>query len=513
VIPPEVEAKILRLHFAEKWKVGTIAEQLGVHHDAVERVIAAQGAPAACVVRPSRLDPYLGFVQETFGKYPKLPASRLFEMCKARGYVGSPDHFRHRVAQYRPKPRGEAYLRLHTLPGEQVQVDWAHFGKVEIGRTTRWLMAFVMVLAWSRAIFLRFYYGQSGENFLRGHVAAFEHWEGVARQSLYDNLKSAVLERIGDAIRFNPLLLELAGHYRFEPRPVAPGRGNEKPRVERAIRYVRSNFWPLRRWRDLEDLNRQALEWCTTTALERPWHEDPRRKVRDALAEERTRLLPLPATPFPCDERREVAVGKTPYVRFDLNDYSVPHEHVRQTLVVVASLDVVRVLRGEAEVARHARSFGKGEQIEDPRHVASLVEEKRKARKQRSMDRLAHAAPSSRALLERMAERGANLGNATQKLTALLDTYGAARLEAALVEALGRDAAHPHGVQQILEQARELEGKPPLTPILPSNPKLQGLHVRPHSLAGYDALAAGPSDSEDEQEGGANGPAGVAVAV
>ncbi len=104
-------------------------------------------------------------------------------------------------------------------------------------------MAFVMVLSWSRQIFLRFYLNQQMESFLRGHVAAFEAWQGLPRVLLYDNLKSAVLERQGDAIRFHPTLLALSAHYRFEPRPVAVARGNEKGRVERAIRYIRDNFF------------------------------------------------------------------------------------------------------------------------------------------------------------------------------------------------------------------------------------------------------------------------------
>ena len=111
-------------------------------------------------------------------------------------------------------------MRLSTLPGEQAQCDWAHFGKLKVGNAERRLLAFVMVLSWSRKIFLRFYFGDSTANFLRGHAEAFEYYGGVAREILYDNLKSAVLERVGDAIHFNPDLLSLAAHYRFAPKPV-----------------------------------------------------------------------------------------------------------------------------------------------------------------------------------------------------------------------------------------------------------------------------------------------------
>jgi transposase len=152
-------------------------------------------------------------------------------MVRERGYAGSADHFRHLMRRYRPQPVAEAYLRLRTLAGEQGQVDWAHFGTIPIGRARRPLMAFVMVLSYSRHLFLRFYLNAAMPSFLHGHVAAFNHFNAVPRTLLYDNLRSAVLERLADAIRFHPTLLELAAWYRFQPRPVAVARGNEKAYV------------------------------------------------------------------------------------------------------------------------------------------------------------------------------------------------------------------------------------------------------------------------------------------
>jgi transposase len=245
-IAPDLVAQILRLHTVQKWRVGTIARQLHVHRDAVRRVLAGNCAPVhTSPLRPSRIDPYRAFMLATLEKFPTLTAARLHAMVAERGYVGGPSHFRLLVAQMRPP--AQAYLRLRTLPGEQAQVDWGHFGHLQIGRARRPLMAFVMVLSHSRMVFLRFFLDARMDSFLRGHALAFAAFGGVPRVLLYDNLKSAVLERVdhprGSAIRFNPTLLALAGHYRFEPRPVAPARGNEKGRVERAIRYIRDSFF------------------------------------------------------------------------------------------------------------------------------------------------------------------------------------------------------------------------------------------------------------------------------
>src|SRR3990167_3670528 len=221
-ITPNVEADILRLHYVEKWKIGTIARQLHVHHEVVRRVLAQSGVPKAVVCpKTSMIDGYLAFILTTLEKYPGLTASRLYEMVCERGYKGGSSHFRHLISLHRPKPAAEAYLRLRTLPGEQAQVDWGHFGYLQIGKAKRPLMAFVMVLSYSRKIFLRFYLNAQMSNFLRGHVAAFEAFTGIPKVLLYDNLKSATLERVGNAIRFNPELLKFAAHYRYEPRPVA----------------------------------------------------------------------------------------------------------------------------------------------------------------------------------------------------------------------------------------------------------------------------------------------------
>lgn len=298
-IDAELEAHILRLYHVEKWRCGTIARQLHVHRDTVKRVLAQAGLPRhGPAPRSSMIEPYLPFIGQTLEKYPTLTASRLYGMVRERGYQGGPTHFRHLISLHRPRPPAEAYLRLRTLPGEQMQCDWGHFGHLQIGRARRPLMAFVMVLSYSRDLYLRFFFDARMENFLRGHIGAFTRWGGLGRVILYDNLKSAVLERQGEAIRFHPTLLAFAAHYRFEPRPVAIARGNEKGRVERAIRHVRDAFFAARQFADLDDLNAQAEYWCRTQAADRPCPEDRAISVRQASAQEQPTLLALPENPY-----------------------------------------------------------------------------------------------------------------------------------------------------------------------------------------------------------------------
>jgi hypothetical protein len=276
-----------------------------------------------------------------------------------------------------------------------------------------------------------------------------------------------VLECRGDAIRFHPSLLGFAGHYRYEPRPVAVARGNEKGRVERSIGYIRRAFFAARRFADLDDLNAQADDWCRGLAADRRCPGEPDRTVREVFAEEARHLLSLPDDPAPLLERVAVKVGKTPYVRFDLNDYSIPHTHVRRTLTVLADIHELRVVDGAQVIALHRRSYDRGAQIEQTEHLQALIDQKQAARQHRATDRLAQ----------------------------VLDRYGAADLQAAIREALDRDVPHPNAVRLALEHRREQRGEaPPIDIDLPADVRARDAPVQPHALETYDEL----KDLDDE---------------
>jgi len=492
VIDAELYARIRRLFFAEHWKVGTISAELGVHHDAIRSAIEADRFTRQLrPVRPMLLDPYKELIRVVLDKHPRLRATRLFEMIRERGYPGSAVQLRRYVATVRPAARAEAYLRLVTLPGEQAQVDWGHFGKICVGHAVRSLSCFVFVLSWSRAMYARFTFDQTLESFLRGHVLAFEAL-GVPRAILYDNLKSVVLERQGDHVRFHPQLLEFAGHYHFAPKPCAPYRGNEKGKVERTIQYLRHAFFAAQRFSSVDDLNAQLADWIHRIAHARPVPGDPtRRPVRDALAEERERLLPLPEHRFETDVVCTVTSGKQPYVRFDLNDYSIAHDRVRQPLTLIASETEVRIVDGlGAELARHVRSYDRAAVVEDAVHLAALAKQKRRAHELRGRDRLRSVCPRAEAFLDALARRGEPLAAHVNRLAVLLDRYGAGEVDFALAEALARGAISASSVAHILDQrARKRSAPPPIDVVLPDDPRVRNLRVTPHALAPYDALS------------------------
>ena len=502
----EIAARIRRLYYAEHWRIGTIATELAVHRDAVARVLGYPGGaaptPTARALRRSGLDPYKPFLAEVLTQHPRLRATRLHAMIAGRGYTGGVITLRRYVRTIRPPRRTEAYLRLRTLPGEQGQVDWAHFGTLAVGHARRPLVCFVFVLSWSRAVYARFALDQGLESFLRGHVAAFAALGGVPRTLLYDNLKSVVLERQGEHIRYHPRLLELAGHYHFAPKPCAPYRGNEKGKVERTIQYLRHAFFAARPFTSVADLNAQLADWIATTAHARRVPEDPaQRLVRDALAEEQPRLLPLPQHPLGCDRVQPARSGKTPYVRFDRNDYSIPHDAVRRALTLIASEDTVRLVDGTTVLAHHARSYDARQIVEAPAHIAALAAVKRAATELRGRDLLRATCPHAAVFLDTLARRGQPLAPHTRHLGLLYDRYGAAALEAALAEVLARGTVGAPAVAYLLDQQTRAQGRvPPLLIPLPDDPRVRDLRVTPHALALYDTLGqpAGKETPDDD---------------
>lgn len=494
MISPEIRAQIRRYFYAEHWKVGTIATELGVHPDTVRNAIESQRMGGSQPLRVSKVDPYVEFIRQTLDQHPRLRATRIYQMAYDRGYAGSVVQLRRAVARLRPKSR-EAFLRLETFAGEQAQADWAHFGHVMVGRARRALSCFVMTLSYSRALYLEFFFDQTTENFLRGHVHAFQFFNGQPRAILYDNLKSAVLERRGSQILFNPRLLELSAHYHFAAQPVAVRAGNQKGRVERAIRYVRDSFWAGRTFSTLTECNRQAWLWRDQVAHQRRWPGEDGRSVEQVFAEEQPRLLPGPLHPFPTDRIETVRAHKTIYVRFDLNDYSIPPEAVGRPLTLVASDTTVRILDGALEIARHRRTYDRQKLVLDPPHQEALLKLKRKAFHATPAGRLEQAVPESKTLLDRAFALGESAGSQTAQLLKLLDEFGPAALRRAILEALEHHTPRACSVAFLLHR-RPSTRRAALD--LSRHPQAQSVDIRPHDLETYDELAR-PQDDDSQQ--------------
>ena len=290
-VPLETETEIRRLFYAEHWKVGTIVTQLGVHRDVVCRVAGICSERRYRAPRGSRhVEPFVAFIEETLARYPRLRATRLYDMLRPRGFTGSARTLRKYVATVRPAPRSEVFLRTEPMAGEQAQIDWAYVGPREVPGGRRALWIFVIVLASSRAMWAEFVWDLSAWSLRRSLVRAAAYFGGTTRQWLFDNPRTIVLERHGDAVRFHPMLLELAGQMRVQPRLCGVRKPQQKGRVERAVRYIRERFLAGRTILDVATGNRLLLEFLDDIAHPRPHPVHRDRTVADLFKEERERL-------------------------------------------------------------------------------------------------------------------------------------------------------------------------------------------------------------------------------
>jgi transposase len=290
MLPAATQAEILRLRYAEQWALSKIARHLGVHRASVRKVVRRRSValtPAPPRPRTTLLTPFHARLQALLTEDPERSAVNLLQVLRTEGYRGGISALRALVRRLRPGPVREAFVSLRFAPAEAAQIDWGEFGDVfGIGRAVH---AFLLVLCYSRLLTVVFTFSQTLEAFLRCHEQAWAFVGGVTRECWYDNLATAVAERHGRLVRFHPRFLAYAGHHGFRPVACTPGRGNEKGRVEDALKYLRGNFWPGRTFRDLADLNAQAQAWRDAIANQRE-HRVTRRIPALLLAEERPHL-------------------------------------------------------------------------------------------------------------------------------------------------------------------------------------------------------------------------------
>jgi transposase len=487
-VPKDTEGEILRLHYAEHWPVGTIAAQLEVHADVVRRVLGHAGAAdeaGKVFRRSSMLEPYGEFIEQTLREYPTLRATRLYDMLRERGFTGSPRTVRKYVYKMRPRPKPEAFVRVETLPGEQAQVDWAHVGRMPVTGGERSLWVFVIVLGYSRALWAELVLDLTADSLCRSLVRAAAYFGGVTRQWLFDNAKSVVLERHGDAARFHPALLDLCAHMRVQPRLCGVRQPEHKGKVERAIRYLRERFFAGRRIVDIDEGNRELVRFLDEIAHQRQHPTLTERTVAEVLADERARLLGLPDPLPPAEHMRPIEVDKMASARFDTNIYSVPPQLAGRTLTLAVDDRIVRVLDGAQEVARHARCWGRRQTITDPSHRAALLAQRPAARDLRGRDRLRVVCSRVDELLARCVDNGRLVGAAVARLTQLLDLYGDQTFAFAVEDVLDAGSSDVSAVVVACERRRRERGQPvPLDVAMPAH--IPDRDVIPHALEDYD---------------------------
>ena len=374
---------ILDLH-RQGLSVSAIARQLCIDRKTVRSAIAKGLEPPKYKTRPPRAritDPFEPYLKERLAAYPGLTAMRLWREVKERGYAGGYSVLRDCVRNLRPPRTAGFEVRFETPPGEQAQVDFAHF-EVEFAddpgvKRVVWL--FSMVLGYSRLIWGRFVVHQDLQSVLRCHIAALEAIGGAPREILYDRMKTAVIGEDADGlVVYNRALVDLARHYGFQPRACRPYRPKTKGKVERPFRYIREDFFLGGSFRNLGDLNAQFQHWLDTVANPR-MHATTQRVVNEAFAQEKPALKPLPLAPYRTVLNLERRVSHEGMVSIGGNLYSVPDTTRRRILDVHVLADEIRIFEAGALIASHAPLEGRDQRRLDPAHRKPLPPRRRPA--------------------------------------------------------------------------------------------------------------------------------------
>jgi len=346
-----------------------IARRLGINRRTIVRALASD-TPPRYVRAPagSQLDPLMGVIERVLREWPEIKAPRLTEMLRdEHDYQGSVDLVRRKLSSLRPREE-RAAQRTGYRPGQVVQFDWGEMpSRPRIGGVERRVYALVASLPFCGAQTAHFSFDMTLEAFLEGHVRVFDWLGGVPRECVYDNLRTAVAKRDSrQVVRWNPRFLHLRGHYAFHSTACTPQTPREKGSVEGAVRYLKTGFWPARRFQTLSELDRVYGDWRDRVAHRRR-HATGQFVVSDRLIEDRAGLRPLPPTSFDFSLCRTVRVPTDGYLRHGACFYRAPIELIHQRVELHASRDQVWVCWRGQEIVRYPRSYRPGLWIPEPK--------------------------------------------------------------------------------------------------------------------------------------------------
>ena len=484
MIDYETFCKIRDHHDRQGLTVAQTARALGLHPETVAKWVKRTRYEArACAPRTSRLDAFKDEVVRLLESHP-YSAQQIFQRLREAGYGEGLTIVKDYVAKVRPARR-EAFLKLAFAPGECAQVDWGEYGSVNIGSTRRRLSFFVLVLAHSRRLYVQFTVSQTLEHFLACHEQAFAAIQGVPAKIMVDNLKSAVLQRLaGCAPVFNARYLDFSRHWGFEIAACAPGRGNEKGRVENAVGYVKKNFLAGLEFSEFSAINPAAQIWLDTVANVRI-HGETRRRPIDLFQDEQPRLRPLNPMPYDIGRIETARAGKQFRVTLDTNHYSVPARYVGVRVTLKAYPDRVCIYHQDQLIARHVRCYDRHQDIEDPDHPKALIAQRVQAREQRLWLRFLSLSPQAQAYYDGLEQRRANARHHLRKIVALADIYGAEAVARAIRDALVFHAFSCEYIANLLEmRARERPAASPLH--LTRRQDLLEIDIDPPDLSPYE---------------------------
>jgi len=478
--------EIHRLHWHQKWSLRQIARHLNLNRRTVAKYLIQPAPPRPRPQRTSKLEPFHDAIGELLEQDPHASAVVILQRLRGRGFDGGITILKDCLHQIRTESAARrAYLRVESPPGDRFEIDWGHFGALDYSGDTRKLYAFSLVECHSRMMYVEFTHSQCFETFVRCHLHAFQSLGGIARHLVYDNLATAVAEHEGNLVRFHPRFLAFAREFGFLPRACHVASPWEKGKVERAgIGYLRQNFWPLRTFTDLADVNRQVRQWLDEVANQRLHRETRERPDQRFLVES---LLPVPALLPDYRDTADALVRKDLRLDFDGNRYCVPARYVGCRLTVKADSQSLTIYHQEREVVTYARCWRRGQTLGAERFEKELLDQRPAAHLSRTQQRLvAQLGARAAEYLRNLAQSDRALPRQIAELNELVRSYGPEAVAQAIDKAA---AAHAFGSDYIANILRQQSSPRPVEPpVRLKDPRLNELATDQLSLLEYDAF-------------------------
>lgn len=480
------------LHFKEHHTISKIARKTGISRKTIRDILGGR-EPSDIKIKGSKLEPYKDTIKEILEQKPGLSVVLIFEKLREKGYDGGRTIVYDYIAKLR-KTFKEAYVHRETLPGQEAQVDWGYCGTISCGQHSRKLYVFCMLLSYSRYFYLEFTVSMDMDTFSACHVHAFQFFEGIPQSILYDNLKSVVIQRIGNEITFNSRHLDSSLFYGFTPRICNVRQPHEKGGVEKMIHYIRKNFLARGPYEDFNHIKLESKNWLSNIANKRLHSVTRKVPVEAFRKEEKSLLLPLPPVDYDYSMPKPVSVSKDCLVKFQTNKYSVPYTYASQVVILKATTTQVRIYSNNSQIALHPRCYDKYQIIKNPDHYKGLLEKKKRARKSAAIERFEKLCVESNEYLQGLLIHQKNVHYHIRKILDLCTLFGKTAVSDAMVKALAHKAFHWEYIKNILFESASCHLNPVVSP--KHMKEIMEMDVPIPDLSKYDEVGNEETDSE-----------------
>jgi len=462
-----------------------IARQLGIGRTTVgkyldhpERTITKRKP------RASKLDAYREMIDSFLGEFPDVKAPVVLQRLKKEGFDGRITIVRSYLQRKRhERSRSkEAFILFESAPGKQMQIDWGHFGSLTYGAAVRKLYALAVIETYSRMLYVEFTHSQKQEVLHQGLINAFRFFNGTPEELVFDNMLTAVTERCGSVIRFNDAFLDFLRNFKIVPHACHIRSPQEKGKIEKSIHYLRQNFWPLRSFGELMDVQQQVNQWRDNVCNVRT-HQTTGDRPMDRFAG--VNLRPLPPLWPDCRESATLLVHQDFAVHFDDNSYTSPPWTIGRRLVLKADQTTVMLYHRQKQVAVHQRSWERKKRIELPSHQEQVKKLHRKLWQDKDIARLSSLGQEAVDYLAALVDARQPIKKNVVKLLQIKDQYDVVSLIGAIRKAMAHKAYGADYIENILHQEKTPKKQHP--PVKLKNEDLNNIRLLEPSLADYDA--------------------------